>query len=279
MTLGFSHVKSNPRSNLDTVRRYNLLGVEVGTYDKNLIHDKISSSIASKSQTLLLHHNLHSIYLYHRDPALRGLYGCADGIWIDGMPIVYWGKVMGKSLNRDNRFTMSQWMPDFMERARDEGWRIYYIGSAPGVAEKGISLFRERFPGLQIACRHGFFDMSPNSPENLKVVSAINDYHPDVLLVGMGMPRQERWIAENRHHLDANVIANVGAAINYFAGALQRPPAVLSRLGLEWLFRLTCEPRRLSRRYLLEPWHLIPVMAGDIAARLKSPTPTDQEVR
>jgi N-acetylglucosaminyldiphosphoundecaprenol N-acetyl-beta-D-mannosaminyltransferase len=252
----------------NTAERHTLLGVDVDKFDTDLFHKSISKLLASNSKAILLHHNMHSIYLYHRDTIVRDLYKNADGIWIDGMPIVYWGKVLGRSLKRRNRFTMSQWMPDFMERARDEGWRIFYIGSEPGVVETGISRFKEQFPGLQVDCQHGFFNMTPDGPENLAVLAKINNFRPHIVLVGMGMPRQEYWISQNHHRLNANVIANVGAAINYFADALQRPPAALSRLGLEWLYRLMCEPKRLSRRYLVEPWFLLPIMAGDVKRTL-----------
>jgi N-acetylglucosaminyldiphosphoundecaprenol N-acetyl-beta-D-mannosaminyltransferase len=94
------------------------------------------------------------------------------------------------------------------------------------------------------------------------VIVDINAYAPHILMVGMGMPRQELWILENRHDLRVNVIMPSGAIMDYIAGALPTPPRWLGPLGLEWCYRLLAEPARLSRRYMLEPWFVLGKMAG-----------------
>jgi N-acetylglucosaminyldiphosphoundecaprenol N-acetyl-beta-D-mannosaminyltransferase len=98
---------------------------------------------------------------------------------------------------------------------------------------------------------HGFFDHAPGSAENERVLAAINAARPDLLLVNMGMPRQEAWLAENWHSLDVRVAITAGALVDHVAGRVKRPPAWVADAGLEWAVRLALEPGRLWRRYLL----------------------------
>jgi N-acetylglucosaminyldiphosphoundecaprenol N-acetyl-beta-D-mannosaminyltransferase len=107
-------------------------------------------------------------------------------------------------------------------------------------------------PDLRIAgVRHGYFDHRAGSPENGLVVAEINAARPDILLVGLGMPLQERWLMENLHGLDVGAALTGGAVFDYASGKLRRGPRLLTANGLEWLARLIVEPRRLWRRYLL----------------------------
>ncbi len=117
--------------------------------------------------------------------------------------------------------------------------------------------------------RHGHFDSAPEGPQNAAVLDSIRAFEPDVLFVGMGMPRQEAWILQNRAALGRCVIFPVGAAFDYEAGAIPTPPRWTGRLGIEWMFRLAAEPRRLCRRYLLEPWSLLGPALGDLLARAR----------
>jgi len=122
---------------------------------------------------------------------------------------------------------------------------------------------------VSIIVRHGRFEPDRNGPDNAEVLAAINDAQPDVLFVGMGMPRQESWILDNLDGLGGRVIFSVGAAFDYEAGAIPTPPRWTGRVGLEWLFRLASEPRRLFSRYLIEPWSLIPPAMEDIWAAIR----------
>jgi N-acetylglucosaminyldiphosphoundecaprenol N-acetyl-beta-D-mannosaminyltransferase len=101
---------------------------------------------------------------------------------------------------------------------------------------------------------HGYFD--PGGEENERVLRAIEAFAPDVLLVGMGMPRQEHWIMDNLDRLGSTVLLPCGASIDYVAGEIPTPPRWAGRWGLEWLYRLLAEPGRLWKRYLIEPWFL-----------------------
>ena len=148
-----------------------------------------------------------------------------------------------------------EFLPLLFTDAIRVGWRIYYLGSPPGVVEKGAALLREQYPGLQLRTHNGYFD--PHGAENETILSDIRDYAPDVLLVGMGMPRQEAWINDNLNDIAAHTIFCCGCTMDYIAGNVPSCPRWLGDIGFEWLYRLLSEPGRLWRRYLVEPWFVI----------------------
>jgi N-acetylglucosaminyldiphosphoundecaprenol N-acetyl-beta-D-mannosaminyltransferase len=155
------------------------------------------------------------------------------------------------------------------EAANKQGWRIYYLGSEPGVVEKGAACLRERHPGLQLRTHHGYFDT--HGAENEAVLSDIRAYAPDVLMVGLGMPRQDIWVNENLDHIAARTIFSCcGCTMDYIAGRTPSCPRWLANNGFEWLYRLLAEPTRLWRRYLVEPWFVL-IQLGSAYFRLGWP--------
>jgi len=141
--------------------------------------------------------------------------------------------------------------------AARKAWRVFYLGSAREVSIKAADILRARFPGLYFRTHHGYFNAQFDSEPNKQVLAIIRDYRPHILFVGMGMPRQEQWIQENRSEIEANVILTSGATLDYIAGAKRMAPRWMGAIGLEWAFRLATEPRRLAHRYLVEPWGLV----------------------
>jgi N-acetylglucosaminyldiphosphoundecaprenol N-acetyl-beta-D-mannosaminyltransferase len=151
-----------------------------------------------------------------------------------------------------------------MQLAADKGWRVFNLGSPKQVAEKCAAELRRLHPTLKLEVGSGFFDARRGSAENEAVIRRINAYRPDLLLVGMGMPRQEFWTQENFARLNAHVIlSSNGAAFDYLAGVVPTPPRWAGRIGLEWFFRLIKEPRRLFARYLVEPWYILLLLMMD----------------
>lgn len=251
---------------MEPIATYHLLGVTVNAFTVDTFYATIRRSVEHKSSCIVGNHNLHSIYLYHHDAIMRQFYTITDYVFIDGMPIVLWGSVLGYDLGRRNRLTCVDWVPPLMEICAREGWRVYHLGGRPGVAERAAVMLRDQLPGLQIETRHGYFD--PHSEaENTAIVNAINAAQPDILLVGMGMPRQEHWVHAQAERLQPSCIIPTGAAFDYLAGEIPTPPRGISRWGFEWLARLIAEPRRLGRRYLIEPWFLLPHMLRDLRQR------------
>lgn len=234
-----------------------MLGITVNALSISQLNALIAEAIVSNQRRIIAHHNLHSIYLYHHDYQMRAFYAKADYTHVDGMALVFLGRLLGLSLKREHRVTYADWIYPLISEAAQQGWRVFYLGSKPGVAEQGAKILQQKFPNLQIATAHGYFDACSDSEDNQAVLAAINAYQPHVLMVGMSMPRQERWVLDNLESIYAIAILPCGACMDYVAGAVPTPPRWAGRWGLEWLFRLIVEPGRLWRRYFVEPWFLL----------------------
>lgn len=217
--------------------------------------DLVEQAVVSNERCIVANHNLHSLYLYQNDAKMRDLFSKAKWIHADGMGIVFLGKAIGAQINRSARVTYVDWLPMLLARASDREWRVFYLGSKPGVAIRGAEIIREKFPGLKIDVAHGYFD--PAGQENERVLEQIGAFAPNILMVGMGMPRQEHWIVDNVDRLGPMVVLPCGAAVDYIAGEVPTPPRWAGRCGLEWLYRLLAEPGRMWKRYLVEPWFLL----------------------
>lgn len=250
--------------------RAGLLGSHVDFLLPDVLLNRLSERHAAGQRTLVSYHNLHTLYVTRHEPGLVNFFERSDIVYADGMPIIFWGRLLGLPVTRDHRMTLSSWAPSVLSYFRRRNWRLFYLGATAEACEKGIAVFRDMAPGLEVEARDGFFDARRDSADNHALLSAVQAFRPDVLMIGMGTPRQERWILDNIDDLDVPIVWSVGAAIEYFAGTKPRPPTLVGRLGLEWLYRLLSEPRRLWYRYLVEPAFLTPAMAHDLIRRFSS---------
>lgn len=249
-----------------------LLGVQVHPLTVADLHAIIASAIDERRQVIITSQNLHGVYLYHRTEKMRELHR-RSFVRIDGMSLVMIGRMLGHPMRREHRVTLVDWINPLMEEAVRRSWRVFYLGSRPGVVEKGATILRHRYPGLQLGAHHGHFNAAPGSTENNKVLGAIADFQPHVLMVGMGMPRQESWVYDNIDELNVDAILTCGAAIDYVAGLIPTPPRWMGRVGLEWFYRLLSEPGRLGFRYLVEPWALLGLLMRDLWKRVAGELP------
>ena len=248
----------------DPPRRVELLGATMDLVTPRQVLARVASAAGGGPRALIANHNLHSLYLIGRQREMAALYARADLIEVDSRPVVAWGRLLGLPLSGAHRCTYLDWREAFWRLADAGGWRVFYLGGAPGVAEEAARRLGARWPGAKIAVRHGYFDRSPGSAEAAAALDAINAFAPQVLLVGMGMPIQEIWTLRNYDALNARAVLTVGAAFDYEAGVQTAAPRLLGALGLEWLFRLLHDPRRLFVRYLIEPWSLVGPALDDL---------------
>jgi len=254
------------------IPEYRLLGTRMHSMTIEDWLGVVQQAASTGRRRIMVGQNLHSVYLVHHDSDLAAAQRLVDYVRIDGLPLVLFGRALGHPVTTRHRSGFMDLLDPLMARAATNGWRIYYLGSKPGVAARGADLLRARHPGLVIESDHGYFDPD-DAAENGAVIDRVNAFRPDVLIVGMGMPRQERWILRNHQRLSASAIVASGAAIDYVAGEIRTAPRWLSAVGLEWLFRLLAEPKRLWRRYLVEPWFVLALFAKDLRARyLRRPT-------
>jgi bacterial polymer biosynthesis proteins, WecB/TagA/CpsF family len=244
-----------------------MLGIKFHALNEDELIEYVHQANAGQDTKVIGNHNFHSLYLSNRVESMRAFYDRADLIHIDGMPIVWLGRLFGHRLNRSHRLTSLDWLSRLFRECEERGYRVFLLGSEPGVAEKASERFLADHPKLQLGCYHGYFDKSADSAENEAVIELVNRFEPDLVLVGMGMPIQEDWIRCNVHRLRTKLIWSLGAFMDYYAGVKPLPPRWLGRLGLEWLYRLFSEPRRLWKRYILEPWFIVFLLFRNVIRR------------
>lgn len=207
--------------------------------------------------SLLLNHNLHSVYLTLRDPGFRKAYSVSDRVIIDGFPILLLVNLRrsleGKSwLSSSFRCGSTDWISKF--ESFPQGYRIAVLGASVESNARAIANLSNDYPSLVFSGWDGYEGLSG-------LVSGrfleLQSFEPDLVLVGLGMPYQERFLIDSWSSLPRAVYATVGGAIDQVAGVQKLAPRWLGRFGLEWIWRLMCDPRRLYHRYLVEPMLLI----------------------
>jgi len=226
---------------------YSLLGVKItpGTIDE--LNREISRLLARDRPGIILSANVHSINYCRRLPWLAAFYNQADIVYVDGAGIVLGARLLGYRF--PPRTTMDDWGWSAARCLARQGISLYLLGNPPGVAAQAAARLKEHAPGLRVlGSHHGFFQKS--GPENEAVVEEINRLKPDLLMVGLGMPLEQQWIMENHSRIRARVFWEVGSAFQLWADVIPHCPRWVGNLGLNWLFRLVLEPRRLAKRYL-----------------------------
>jgi N-acetylglucosaminyldiphosphoundecaprenol N-acetyl-beta-D-mannosaminyltransferase len=193
--------------------------------------------------------DMHSLMQAQHAESFKKILLDADLVVPDGFPLVWLGRRKGLALRR--RVYGPELMERFCEESTTQGYRHFFYGGAQGVAEDLSIRLSARFPGLQIAGAYCPPFCPLTQQEDEEVVSMINSVRADVVWVGLGAPKQERWMFEHRGRLQAPVLVGVGAAFDFHTGRIAQAPLWMREHGLEWFFRLSHEPGRLWRRYLI----------------------------
>lgn len=193
---------------------------------------------------------MHGITEAQHDPRFKETLNSAGLVVPDGYPLVWLGRGKGFPALR-RRVYGPELMDTFCAQTAAKRYRHFFYGGAPGVAEDLAARFVLRHRGLEVAGTYCPPFRELTEQENRQIISAINDARPDVVWVGLSTPKQERWMFAHRAHLNAPVLVGVGAAFDFHTGRVPQAPVWMRERGFEWLFRLSREPRRLWRRYLV----------------------------
>lgn len=227
-----------------------LLGRRITCMTVAAIVDAIHMACIEGTKLTVAHYNVHGFNLSMQLPWFHNFLQSAEIAHCDSVGILKAIGFMGLKLPLQYRASYSLLMPSLLAHCNQQNFSIFLLGAKPECLEAAIAQVRQQYPNVQVSGHHGYFDIH-NPHENGQVVRQINQVKPQILVVGMGMPIQEDWIRLNRDQLDVNVIMMGGAVIDRLAGIVPDCPPVLSDLGLEWLYRLFREPKRLATRYLL----------------------------
>ncbi len=242
-----------------------LFGTRLSPMTTPHLLDTLERQIASREQCIVAYQNMHGMHLSYTDEAFYALHQRANSlVFIDGFPIYALCKLLGYPVQREQRITGNDFIWPLLSLAERKEWRVYFLGSSQSVVTDASAVIRSKVPSLSFRAHHGFFD--PDT-EGVDVIREIVDFDPHLVIVCMGMPVQERWIQNNAGGLEKTSICAMGAILEYIAGAQPIPPRWLGPLGLEWLYRLARNPKRLWYRYLIEPW----LLAGHVLrARMRA---------
>ena len=227
-----------------TVETIDILGVGIARLSAEQALGEVEKLFASGRPAFIAHTNAHTLNLAYEDPGYKEVLRRADLVLNDGKGVMIAARIHGDAFPTDlngNYFT-----PLLLQRAAERGWRVYFLGAGPGVAERAAEKVRGSVPGISIVgARDGYF----SSDE--EVIAAIKETEAELLFVAMGNPLQERWLDRCIARTGARVGVGVGATFDFLAGGMPRAPAWMRRVGLEWVYRLFREPKRLWRRYIL----------------------------
>ena len=238
--------------------RVSVLGVGVHAVDLEGTLKLVAEDIGKQGKGFICLAPAHNVMACRKDPGLRVVFNHSLLNVPDGMGVVWLLRLLGHPAGR-------VYGPDLLiaacEKGLENGWRHFFLGGAPDVASRLIAELQNRFPKLKQAGSYSpsFFG-GTRANETQAMVKQINASRADIVWVGLGSPKQEHWMSEFRPYLNAPLLIGVGAAFDFLSGTKPQAPVWIQRIGLEWLFRLVSEPRRLWRRYANYPLFVLLAM-------------------
>jgi N-acetylglucosaminyldiphosphoundecaprenol N-acetyl-beta-D-mannosaminyltransferase len=252
-------VEKTPPLIMERFPSYNLAGAKITPATREELNVILKTYIDERRQCVIVSQNMHGLHVRRSDPSFFRLERMPHTyVHIDGMPIVLLCKLVGIDVSRAHRVTLVDWIWPMLTLAEREGWRVYYLGGKEDVLERGLAEVRRRLPELDIRGHHGYFaEDAETFDTELGLLREFESFRPHLVLVGMGMGRQERWILKNLGAVAPACVCTVGACMEYIAGTVRTPPRWMGKAGIEWLFRLLENPGRFWRRYLIEPWPVL----------------------
>jgi N-acetylglucosaminyldiphosphoundecaprenol N-acetyl-beta-D-mannosaminyltransferase len=229
-----------------------ILGVPFDPLTMGQALAKIEGMIASRRPHYVVTANVDFLVQARRDDDLRRILAEANLVLCDGMPLVWASRWLGNPL--PERVAGADLVPQLIRAAVAKEYRLFFLGGKPEIAAQAVSKLQRQFPALIIAGHYSPPFRPLSEMPNDEIVQRIRAAKPDVLLVSFGCPKAEKWMAMHYGSLGVPVVVGVGGTIDFLAGHLKRAPRWMQRSGLEWLFRLLQEPRRLARRYGTDLW-------------------------
>jgi N-acetylglucosaminyldiphosphoundecaprenol N-acetyl-beta-D-mannosaminyltransferase len=225
-----------------------ILGVKVSTIGMRPVVDTIGGWISSNERRSVCACDVHSLVRAQDDQQHRRALNSADLVLPDGVPLVWVGKLRGHG--GMERVCGPDLLRAVCARSLETGWSHYFYGGAPGVANLLAGTLAQRFPGLKIVGMLTPPFRPLTARERQQTADIISTAAPDIVWIGLGCPKQEQWMLDNVGLYEGVVFIGIGAAFDFETGRVKRAPKWMQSHGLEWLYRLSSEPRRLGKRYL-----------------------------
>ena len=223
-------------------QRLEILGIGIDRIDSNEALRQIGQFIASGTPHQIVTANAEIIYQASKNEKMKNVINAAQMVTADGSGVVWASRQLGQPLAQ--RVTGIDLVNSICEQSAKDKWKIYILGSAPGVADTAANNIRDKFPGCNIVgTHHGYF----NEQEEVQIIAELEQLQPDVLFVALGAPKQEYWIADHIQQLNIPVAMGMGGSMDVLSGNVKRAPKWMQKMSLEWLYRLLIQPTRFKR--------------------------------
>jgi N-acetylglucosaminyldiphosphoundecaprenol N-acetyl-beta-D-mannosaminyltransferase len=233
------------------MKRINLCGVEVDPISLTESVAAIGAAVAQKLNVYVVTPNIDHIVKLQKDVEFQKIYRQAFLSVADGVPLLWASRFLGTPLK--GRVNGTDLMVSLCALSAEKGYKVFFLGGRPGAAEKAKEKLEKKFQGVNIVgCYCPPLGFEKKAGENLKILDMIKKTMPDILFVGLGAPKQEKWIYQWRGELDVPVSIGIGVSFELLGEMLLRAPLWMQKTGLEWLWRLMIEPGRLWKRYLID---------------------------
>ena len=238
------------------MEKQSLLNTYVNSVNMEETIDAIEKMISDRKKSYIVPINVDVVMQIENDPKLKEIVDKADLVLVDGQPLVWIARWHKKPVKA--KISGSDLIPELCKVAAKRGYSIFIIGGADGVAEIAKTNLEKQFIGIQIVGTYAppfGFEKDDNELEKINLM--INQKKPDILIACLGCPKQEKWIYDNYQKYNANVSICAGATVDFLVGNVKRAPKWMSNHGLEWLFRVTQDPKRLIKRYFIDDVKII----------------------
>ena len=250
-------------------RRIDLMGMPIDVVTQGEAVEMILAGWRAGRGGWVITPNLDQLRLFHQKPELRGMYQQASLVLADGMPLVWASRLQGSPL--PERVAGSEIIFSLTAAAAAAGASIYFLGGNPGAAEAASVMLAQKYPGLKVAGFHcPEFGFEKNADALAAIEADLRRTRPDIVYVGLGFPKQERLIERLRPALPTAWYLGIGVSFSFVSGEVKRAPVILRKLGMEWAHRMSQEPGRLVKRYLV---HGLPfagrLLSGSLVRRYR----------
>ena len=239
--------------------KVNILGVQVSNITNEHLLESFTERIGQKQKTQVCITPVNSVLAAIKDPQVLSIYNASEYVLCDGTPIKWAAGFLNTPIVE--RITGLDLLPNLVAHCAKHDFSIFLLGASPGVGEQLKKTIHAQYPNCKVVGVYvPPFMKVFSEEENIKMIDAINAVSPDVLLVSLTAPKQDIWIAENLHRVNASIQIGIGGAFEVMAGLAKRAPKWMHTAGLEWLYRFIQEPKRLFRRYFIEAPLFIPLI-------------------
>ena len=239
--------------------RMRFLNTEVDNLTMEEAICKINELIVNKKPSYVVTPNVDHIVKLEKDKEFQEVYKNADLIVTDGMPLIWISKL--KKTPIKEKVSGSDLFPKVCEMAAEKGYTVFLLGAAEGVALRASENLKNKYEGLNIVGTYSpNYGFEKNEKEIKKIITMINKANPDILAVGLGAPKQEKFIYKHKDSLNVPISLAIGASIDFEAGNVNRAPKWMQKCGLEWFYRLVKEPKRMYKRYLIDDIKILKIL-------------------